>query len=112
MARTIANSADELASLLSLLGNTKRLLIVSHLLEQEMSVGRIAESVDLSQSALSQHLAKLRAAGLVTTRREKQTIYYSCNSQLAQKLFDTLEEVCNEPEMPLQDGYGGDSATN
>ncbi len=70
-------NADDAAEFLLLLANGKRLLILCELMgEGEMSVGTLADAVDLSQSALSQHLAKLRADGLVETRRESQTIYY------------------------------------
>ena len=88
----IAN-AEQAAALLTLLGNEKRLVIVSHLLEGEMSVGAIAEKVSLSQSALSQHLAKLRSVHLVETRRDRQTIYYSCRSDAARQLLNTLDGI-------------------
>ena len=78
------------AALLTLLGNEKRLVIVSHLLDGEMSVGAIAEKVSLSQSALSQHLAKLRNVHLVETRRDRQMIYYSCRSDAVRQLLGTL----------------------
>jgi DNA-binding transcriptional ArsR family regulator len=85
--------ADNAAALLALLANGKRLTIVEHLLENEMSVGAIAEKVDLSQSALSQHLAKLRSMNLVETRRDRQMIYYSCKSPSVRRLLETLEEI-------------------
>jgi DNA-binding transcriptional ArsR family regulator len=70
-------NAGEAADFLLLLANDKRLLILCELLaEREMSVGMLADAVGLGQSALSQHLAKLRAEDLVETRRESQTIYY------------------------------------
>jgi len=71
--KLVAN-AESAAAFLTLMGNEKRLLIVSHLIDGEMSVGAIAEKVQLSQSALSQHLAKLRALDLVETRRDRQMI--------------------------------------
>lgn len=74
----LVDRADDIAGILALLGNAKRLAIMCHLVEGELSVGAIAERVELSQSALSQHLAKLRAQGLVSTRRDRQLIYYSC----------------------------------
>jgi ArsR family transcriptional regulator, virulence genes transcriptional regulator len=71
-----ANAGDA-ADFLLLLANSKRLLILCELMaEREMSVGPLADAVGLSQSALSQHLAKLRDEGLVETRREAQTIFY------------------------------------
>ena len=70
-------NVSEAAEFLQLLGNDKRLLILCELMtEGEMPVNALADAVGLSQSALSQHLAKLRADDLVLTRRESQTIYY------------------------------------
>jgi DNA-binding transcriptional ArsR family regulator len=92
--RKLGNNAEEAAALLSLLANGKRLTIVEHLIDNdELSVGAIAEKVSLSQSALSQHLAKLRSMNLVETRRERQTIYYSCHSEAVRRLLGTLEEM-------------------
>lgn len=88
-----AANAEDAAAFLTLLANAKRLAILSELLSREMSVGAIAEKVELSQSALSQHLAKLRASGLVKTRRDRQTIYYSCTSEPVRRLLDTLEDL-------------------
>lgn len=96
MSTPVLERADEVAALLSMLGNTKRLLIMCHLREGEMSVGKIAESVQLSQSALSQHLAKLRQLKLVETRRDKQTIYYSLSSPVTRNLLSTLDELFRE----------------
>jgi ArsR family transcriptional regulator, virulence genes transcriptional regulator len=70
-------NAAETASLLKLLANENRLLILCRLvLAREMSVNDLAAAVGLSQSALSQHLAKLREEGLLATRREAQTVFY------------------------------------
>lgn len=84
-------SVDQIARVLSVLGNGKRLLIMSNLVIGELSVGAIADRVDLSQSALSQHLAKLRSLDLVETRRERQTIYYSLKSGEIRRLLDSLD---------------------
>ena len=78
------------AAFLALMANEKRLAILSHLIDDELSVGTIAERVALSQSALSQHLAKLRGLGLVETRRDRQMIYYSCQSDAVRQLLDLL----------------------
>jgi ArsR family transcriptional regulator, virulence genes transcriptional regulator len=83
--------ADNIAKLLGALGNAKRFLIMCHLVNGELSVGAIADKVDLSQSALSQHLAKLRGLELVSTRRDRQTIYYSCKSDEVRVLLSTLD---------------------
>lgn len=69
--------ADDAAVLLKALANEQRLLVLCSLVDGPKSVGELNRSVDLSQSALSQHLAVLREAGVVSTRRDAQTIYYS-----------------------------------
>ncbi len=86
----LSNNAEEAAELLSLLANGRRLVIVEHLINNEMSVGAIARKMSISQSALSQHLAKLRSMNLVETRRDRQTIYYSCTSESVHRLLETL----------------------
>jgi DNA-binding transcriptional ArsR family regulator len=91
--RPVLKNAGAAATLLTLLGNEKRLVILGLLLDDEMSVGAIAERVDLSQSALSQHLAKLRSVELVETRRDRQMIYYSCNSDAVRQLMGTLDGI-------------------
>jgi DNA-binding transcriptional ArsR family regulator len=96
----LIDNAKVAATFLMLMGNEKRLIIVSHLLDGEMSVGAIAEKVSLSQSALSQHLAKLRALELVETRRDRQMIYYSCKSEAVRALLRTLDDVFGEAEQP------------
>lgn len=68
--------AETAARLLKTMANPHRLMILCVLGGGELSVGALNERIPLSQSALSQHLAVLRADGLVTTRRESQTIYY------------------------------------
>src|SRR5450759_5672497 len=72
----LERKASEAAQLLKLLANENRLLILCRLvLARELSVNDLADAVGLSQSALSQHLAKMRAEGLLATRREAQTVY-------------------------------------
>ncbi len=77
----LESRADHVAERLSLLANAKRLLILCELSKGEASVGALQASVGISQSALSQHLAKLREAGMVATRREGQTIHYSISDR-------------------------------
>jgi DNA-binding transcriptional ArsR family regulator len=96
--KLIAN-AGSVASFLTLMGNEKRLLVMSYLTEGEMSVGAIAEKVLLSQSALSQHLAKLRALNLVETRRDRQMIYYSCKSEAVRELLHMLDGVFGDGDL-------------
>jgi len=81
------------ACLLAAMANPKRLQILCVLIENEMPVGALANRVGLSQSALSQHLSKLRAQNLVETRREAQTIYYSTHAEPVKKLLETLDDI-------------------
>ncbi|GLQ30012.1 transcriptional regulator [Litoribrevibacter albus] len=85
--------ATEAASLLKKMANPNRLMILCSLSEGELSVGELNERVTLSQSALSQHLAGLRDADLVSTRREAQTIYYSLKGDYAMKIVSVLQEI-------------------
>lgn len=86
-------NADEAAQLLKVLANGQRLRVLCLLVNEELSVGEINERIDLSQSALSQHLAKLREEGLVTTRREAQTIYYQLTSGPTKRIISELHDI-------------------
>ena len=88
-----AGLAEKAAPFLAALGNAKRLTIMYHLNDNELPVGVIAERVGLSQSALSQHLARLRELGMVETRRDRQMIYYSCARGLPQELLNAVNEI-------------------
>lgn len=79
--------------LLKALGNEKRLMLLCMLVEGERSVGELNTQLDLSQSALSQHLALLRDEGLVQTRREAQSIYYSLVDDPARRIINTLHII-------------------
>lgn len=72
-------------------------MILCSLVEGEVPVGVLATQVGLSQSALSQHLSKLRAQKLVKTRRDAQTIYYSSTSESVIKILSTLESIYCAP---------------
>lgn len=85
-----ASSAKAAAALLRVLGNDRRLMILCELSTGEKTVGALESAVGLRQSALSQHLAKLRSEGLVSTRREAQHIYYQVTSEAALQLIETL----------------------
>lgn len=93
------NSAKEAADLLKALGNDRRLMILCLLSSREMTVSDLEKSVGLRQSALSQHLARLRRDGLVKTRRESQNIYYSLEGENAVRVIETLAGLyCPTPE--------------
>ena len=85
--------AADAARLLRALANEKRLMLLCLLVDGERSVGELNARVDLSQSALSQHLAVLREDGLVTTRREAQTIRYALAAGPAQRIIETLHGI-------------------
>jgi len=89
----LEGKAEQAARLLTALGHTKRLLALCRLVDREMSVGALAEAVGLSQSALSQHLARLRDLGIVATRRDGQTIYYRLASDEARRLIGVLYDI-------------------
>jgi DNA-binding transcriptional ArsR family regulator len=92
--KKLARQAGEAAQLLKLMGNEKRLLILCFLaLRGEMTVGEIVAVVKLSQSALSQHLGKLRSEGLVTFRRDSQTLHYRVADARALRLLKVLKDM-------------------
>lgn len=86
--------AQEAAGLLKAMANECRLLILCHLsVSGELSVGQLVERIGLSQSALSQHLAKLREERLVATRKEAQTVYYRLGDPKAEQLLALLHSL-------------------
>ncbi|XSC43961.1 ArsR/SmtB family transcription factor [Bradyrhizobium sp. RDT10] len=96
--KKLAKQAGDAAQLLKMLANEKRLLILCFLaVRGEMTVGELVTVVKLSQSALSQHLAKLRADGLVEFRRTSQTLHYRVADERALRLLQVLKEIyCGE----------------
>ena len=86
-------NATEAAQLIRLMGNESRLMILCTLLDNEMTVTELNEVVPLSQSALSQHLATLRHAGLIVGRKEAQKIYYCVASEAPAKIIAVLKEL-------------------
>lgn len=88
----LAENAQHVAAILKQLANPHRLMILCCITHNEMTVGDLNEQINLSQSALSQHLAKLRESNIVTTRRESQTIYYRIADEKIKKLLDVLQQ--------------------
>lgn len=85
------------------ISDPKRLLIISVLRDGELSVGQIAETLGVSQSNASQHLAVLRERGIVTTRRAGTSVYYSLRSKKILTAIDLMREfVADESAPPLQ----------
>ena len=92
-------AADQASDLLKALSNRHRLLIICQLIDGERSVGDLAKSLGLRDSAVSQHLALLRKDGLVSSRRDAQTIYYSIASAPARDVLKVLYQAyCAPPK--------------
>jgi len=96
VADELKRHAAEAAALLKELANPSRLLILCHLIDGEKSVGELGRAIDLSQSAVSQHLARLREARLVDTEKRGQMVHYRLCNMEAQALLSTLYLIyCN-----------------
>lgn len=95
---TFEAKAGEVSNLLRAMGNARRLMVLCKLVEHgEMTVGDLAREVALSQSALSQHLGKMRDEGLVAFRRESQTLWYRIADPRTETLLATLYQLyCKE----------------
>lgn len=89
----LAPNAAEAESFLKALANRHRLIVLCELHKGELSVARLQEAVGLSQSSLSQHLARLREDSLVKTRRESQTIFYSLANENVSRIIALLYEL-------------------
>ena len=89
----LEEQTEKASALLKALANEKRLMIVCILSKGEKNVGDLEQFIGLSQSALSQHLARLRRDGIVDTRREAQTIYYSIKDEAVPKLLGCLATI-------------------
>lgn len=97
--KEVERNIEVAVNLLKALSNEKRLLIICALYKGEKSVGELEEIVGLSQSALSQHLARLRRDGLVNTRRNAQTIFYSMNDRATEAVLKCLYDIYSPEEL-------------
>ena len=86
-------AAQHASAVMKTLGHTDRLMILCNLAEGERAVGELAAELNISQSSLSQHLARMRAEGLVATRRESQTIYYSLGDGEIREVIQALYKI-------------------
>lgn len=91
-------STAKAVTLLKAVANERRLQILCLLQEQELSVGKLGERLELSQSALSQHLAWLRRDGLVETRKVAQTVYYTLSSHEVKAIIRLLRQLYQSPD--------------
>lgn len=95
--RKMATAAQKASDLMKTLGHKDRLMVLCHLTSGEKSVGELASLLNIPQSPLSQHLARMRKESLVDTRREAQTIYYSIASGEAERIVSLMHELyCSE----------------
>lgn len=83
-------NASKAEAMLKLLANGKRLMILCSIVKEEKSVGQLAELVGLSQSALSQHLAKMREQGLVEAEKRGKAVYYRISNPEVEAILSTL----------------------
>ncbi len=93
----LISRSEDVAGYLKVLANPSRLLILCELNGSERSVSSLEAAVGLTQSALSQHLAKLRESGIVATRRDAQTIYYRLADPKAERIMATLYDIFCAP---------------
>jgi DNA-binding transcriptional ArsR family regulator len=89
----IKDNASEAESFLKMIANKNRLMILCSLVDKECSVNELNLSVPLTQSARSQHLAALRKAGMVSTRRQAQTIFYTVSDVRVKQIIEKMYEL-------------------
>jgi DNA-binding transcriptional ArsR family regulator len=94
----LQSKAGAVEALLKSFGNRNRLIVLRELQKGERSVGALQQALGLSQPALSQHLARLRMDGVVATRRQSQTIYYSLASEKVARLIGLRDKLYCAPE--------------
>ncbi len=111
-AKTMEIAADQACELLKALANRHRLMIICKLVDRERSVGELAVFLGIRDSTVSQHLALLRKDGLVTARRDGQTIWYSISSGPARELVETLYRVYCAPTSVCRPKSGRKIATS
>jgi ArsR family transcriptional regulator, virulence genes transcriptional regulator len=104
----LQNNAEKVADILRALANERRLMILCQLVEYgEATVGSLVDAVGISQSALSQHLAKMREEGIVAFRRDSQTIWYRIADPRIEQLFATLHALFCRTQRRRKSHSGG-----
>ena len=89
----LAKAAAQASELMKTLGHKDRLMVLCHLVEGEKSVGELTQLLEIPQSRLSQHLARMRQESMVKTRREAQTIYYSIDSPKVEQIIEVVHDI-------------------
>ena len=101
-------NAAQAAGLMKLLGHPHRMMILCELKQGECSVSQLSEKIDIPQSPLSQHLARMRHEGVVTSRREAQTVYYSLLGEEVGAVVTLLYELyCSQGECEVDEASAG-----
>ena len=95
----MTSQATRASALLAAMCNEKRLLLLCQLVDCERSVNELAELLQAPQSTISQHLGVLRGEGLVSVRRDAQTLYYSLAGDEARAILETLQLLYCEPQL-------------
>jgi DNA-binding transcriptional ArsR family regulator len=96
------SSAADVSDLLKLLGHPDRLMVLCQLKFGEQSVGELSRNLGIKQSPLSQHLARMRHEGVVTSRRDAQTVYYSIADDKIARVIEVLYDLyCEAPDEGL-----------
>tara|TARA_B110000211_G_scaffold230236_1_gene289411 strand:- start:2936 stop:3259 length:324 start_codon:yes stop_codon:yes gene_type:complete len=96
--KEMRRSAGSASELMKILANENRLMILCQLVDGEKSVGELVELLDLSQPTVSQQLSRMKNQGLVSYRKNAQTVYYSLEGEAAQKVITVLYELyCEQP---------------
>lgn len=96
--KNLIEDSEKVSHILSLVGNQRRLEVLCHLANGPMCVKELEETLNLSQSAMSQHLSKLRAGGLVEFKKEAQTVYYFIENQDLIDLMRALHKIYCHPK--------------
>ena len=108
---TLLSSASKVARTLRAMGNDHRLKILCHLSDGERTVTELCSLIGISQSALSQHLAKLRQDGLVKTRRQAQNIHYSLAGDDTDEILNALQDGLRSKRSRARAGNGRVAST-
>jgi DNA-binding transcriptional ArsR family regulator len=95
----LVENAEKASKLLKAMSHTSRLMVLCYLMNGECPVSALNQAIPLSQSALSQHLAGLRQAGLVDTRRESQAIHYRLKSKAVSGILEALYRIYCDPNV-------------
>ncbi len=98
LAAEMSTNVATAAGVMKALSNQTRLMLLCALMDGEKSVNALAELVEMRLPAVSQHLAKLRAGGLVTSRRDAQTIYYRASDGVAHDVVNSLCSYYRKPD--------------